>query len=53
MNLKAEQNHALSFFLKAIQTNNGTKNEHSSEKATKMWRLSGRTSMKAEQNNAP
>ena len=27
MNLKAEQNHALSFFLKAIQTNNGTKKE--------------------------
>ena len=25
--LKAEQNRALSFFLKAIQTNNGTKKE--------------------------
>ena len=33
MNLKAEQNRALSFFLKGIQTKNGTKKELFSEKS--------------------
>ena len=50
--MKAEQNRALPLFFKAIQTENGTKKEHYCEKATKMWRLSGRTILKAEQISA-